>query len=156
MNGSWCLAVAIILFPTAPVLAHGSVIEHRQANAIEIRASYDNGDPMAEAQVTVYAPDEPTDPWLKGTTAEDGTFAFVPDPNLEGDWDVRVRKAGHGELISIPSEDSQSSRSQSVQSNNNWQGGGYTRLQKALMAALGVWGFIGTALFFARNRSNQT
>lgn len=156
MRWLWYFPVTIILFPTTPVIAHGTVIEHRQANAIEVRASYDNGEPMAEAQVTVYAPEDPTDPWLKGTTAEDGTFAFVPDTDFKGDWDVRVRKAGHGELISIPIEDSQSSRSQSAQASNNWQGGGYTRLQKALMAVLGVWGFIGTALFFARNRSNQT
>ncbi len=152
MRCLWFLPVAIVFLPAVPVFAHSTVIEHRQTNAIEIRAMYDNGEPMTEAQVTVYAPDNPSDPWLKGITTEDGRFAFVPNPDMEGEWDVKVRKAGHGDFISVPVEGSQ----QAAQSGKNWQGGGYTTLQKILMAALGVWGFIGTALFFARNRFHQT
>jgi len=150
------LSLAVSLFTASPALAHGVAIAHRETNAIEIRATYDNGDPMSNAQVTVYAPNNPTEPWLKGTTAEDGTFAFVPNSEMEGDWDVKVRQSGHGDLISIPVEQSETTSAEPTQASNRWQGGNYTPLQKAMMAALGVWGFIGTALFFARNKSNHS
>ncbi|MFP4132817.1 MAG: carboxypeptidase regulatory-like domain-containing protein [Halothece sp.] len=149
------LFLACLFGSASPVLAHGVAIEHRQTRAIEIRAAYDNGDPMAEGQVTVYAPEKPSQAWLKGTTAEDGTFAFVPDPELNGEWEVKVRKSGHGDLVRIPVEEPEENSSQQAQVNNDWQGGNYTPLQKILMGGLGVWGFIGTALFFARNRSHQ-
>ncbi|MFB6274900.1 MAG: carboxypeptidase regulatory-like domain-containing protein [Halothece sp.] len=150
------LSLAITLFSTPPALAHGVAIAHRQTSAIEIRATYDNGKPMSNAQVVVYAPNNPAEPWLKGTTTQEGTFAFVPDRDIQGDWDVKVRKSGHGDLISIPIENSETGSPQQTQASNRWQGGNYTPLQKAIMAALGVWGFIGTGLFFARNKSNNS
>ncbi|PSO48516.1 MAG: hypothetical protein BRC33_09490 [Cyanobacteria bacterium SW_9_44_58] len=150
------LSLAVSLLSTPPALAHGVAIAHRQTSAIEIRATYDNGDPMSNAQVVVYAPNNPAEPWLKGTTTEKGTFAFVPDRKMQGAWDVKVRQSGHGDLISIPVENAETASSQQTQAGNRWQGGNYTPLQKAIMAALGVWGFIGTGLFFARNKSNNS
>ncbi|MDR9402477.1 MAG: carboxypeptidase regulatory-like domain-containing protein [Halothece sp. Uz-M2-17] len=150
------LYLTLSLLSATPVLAHGAAIEHRKTSAIEIRATYDSGKPMANAQVTVYAPNDPTTPWLKGTTREDGTFIFVPDSDLSGNWDVKVRQSGHGDLVSIPLEKtSANTTSDQVQASNTWQGGNYTPLQKAIMAALGIWGFIGTALFFTRNQSEK-
>lgn len=149
------LSLLVTLFSASPAFAHGAAIAHRKATAIEIRATYDNGEPMEKAQVTVYAPDDPTTPWLKGETTQEGTFTFIPDPDLNGDWDVKVRQSGHGDLVTIPVESSESPSSPPTEARSDWQGGGYTPLQKAMMAALGVWGFIGTALFFARNQSNS-
>lgn len=148
--------VLVTLLSVSPAWSHGTSIEHRTAKAIEIRATYDDGKPMGEAQVTVYAPNDPTTPWLQGQTTEEGTFAFVPDPEMEGNWDVKVRQSGHGDLISIPLETAspqstvESPSPEATQAVSEWQGGGYTPLQKFIMAALGVWGFVGTALFFAR------
>ncbi|AFZ43236.1 hypothetical protein PCC7418_1028 [Halothece sp. PCC 7418] len=148
------------LLTAAPVFAHGAAIEHRKTSAIEIRATYDSGEPMANAQVTVYSPSNPTQPWLKGTTTDDGTFVFVPDPEVTGNWDVKVRQSGHGDLVSIPVETTPTTTASDpnpdpAQASNAWQGGNYTPLQKAMMAALGIWGFVGTALFFARNQSEK-
>jgi len=145
------------------VWAHGANISYQQTQAIEIQAQYDGGTPMDNAQVTVYAPDDPANPWLKGMTDAEGKFTFSPDPTVTGNWDVKVRQAGHGDLVSIP-----------IAGNANGDGGGgenntvqiataptsmnsgYTPLQKAVMAAVGVWGCVGTALFFARRKSSPT
>ena len=110
---------------------------------------------MDNAQVTVYAPDEPSTPWTKGTTDEEGRFSFVPDPSQPGNWEVRVRQAGHGDIISIPVE-SAANADQSTQSSNeaviSGDESGQTPMQKALLGAAGAWGFVGTALFFARRK----
>lgn len=150
------LSLGLFLLGTsAPALAHGATAEYRQVRAIEVRGSYDNGDPMSEAQVTIYAPENPNEPWLEGTTQEDGTFVFVPDPEQTGDWVARVRKGGHGDMTTIKAEIAQAEETQTQASSNDWQGGSYTPLQRGLMAILGVWGFVGTALFFARKKSEK-
>lgn len=158
MRWQFLIYLTLSLLSADPVLAHGAAIAHRKTSAIEIRATYDSGEPMSEAQVTVYAPNDPTTPWLKGTTREDGTFVFVPDPDVTGNWDVKVRQSGHGDLVSIPFEKTKTpeeTTSDQAQVSDSWQGGNYTPLQKAMMAALGVWGFVGTALFFSRNQSKK-
>ncbi len=141
-----------------PTLAHGAKIEYGQAAAIIIRATYDDGTPMAQAQAVVYSPDDPTTPWLKGMTDEQGRFTFVPDKDVSGNWDVKVRQSGHGSIISIPitegliasEEKPEIDRVELLSSNSD-----LTPLQKILMAAAGIWGFIGTALFFSRNPSSH-
>ncbi len=67
-----------------PVLAHGVKIEYGQTAAIIIRATYDDGTPMVKGQAVVYAPDDPTTPWLKGMTDEKGQFTFIPDREISG------------------------------------------------------------------------
>ncbi|ERN40250.1 hypothetical protein KR51_00031920 [Rubidibacter lacunae KORDI 51-2] len=135
---------------TTIVRAHGSAIDYRRAEAIELRATFDSGEPMAGAQVTVYAPYRPTEPWLKGTTDAGGRFTFLPDPKRAGSWDVKVRLAGHGTIVSIPGaeEDEVTTLAQTEWSSHS----GYTPLQTAVMAAAGIWGCVGTALFFSRDR----
>lgn len=148
------LSALFCLSATHPALAHGVSVEYRQTAAIEIRAAFDGGEPMADAQVTVYAPDDPTAPWLQGSTDEMGHFAFVPDRSLSGNWDVRVRKSGHGDIISIPLEATQEGEPMTT---TPWESarGGYTTVQKVTMAAIGVWGLVGTALFFARKKEKS-
>jgi nickel transport protein len=138
-----------------PVLAHGARIDYQQTSAIVIRATYDDGTPMAKAQAIVYAPNDPATPWLKGMTDESGKFSFVPDPDLSGDWDVKVRQSGHGDIVSIALDKGTITGEKtepvapgnSLTSNNNPN---YSPSQKMVMAIAGVWGFIGTALFFSR------
>lgn len=140
-----------------PVLAHGARIDYQQSSAIVIRATYDDGTPMAEAQAVIYAPNDPTAPWLKGMTNESGEFSFVPDPDLSGSWDVKVRQSGHGNIVSIPLDSGAISNEETVTMSSNAnvaKSSGYSTGQKLLMAIAGVWGFIGTALFFARKPNN--
>ena len=143
----WKLLVALFtlllaLGLTATAFAHGAKIEYTISMAIEICAAYDTGEPMAGGQVTVYAPDDPSTPWLTGVCDEEGRFTFTPDPSRPGTWDVQVRQSGHGDMVHIPvGEDVAMAGST-----------GYTPLQVVLMGASVVWGFVGSALFFSRRR----
>ena len=142
------LATAIALPKAA--LAHGANVEYRATEAITIQAKYDDGKPMANAQVVVYAPSDRASPWLQGTTDKSGNFTFVPNTNAEniGNWDVKVRQAGHGDITTIHVQDKLAVNKMTVAA-----GAGYTTAQKLVMAAAVGWGFIGTGLFFARSKS---
>ena len=137
------------------VLAHGANIGYRETSAITIEAKYDDGTPMANAQVVIYAPSDRATPWLKGTTDDSGNFTFVPDTDAEkvGNWDVKVRQAGHGDITSIPVTGDVGGNTADTQLSSD--GAGYTPSQKVFMAAAGIWGFVGTALFFSRSKSSK-
>lgn len=144
-----CLCISLLIW-SSKVLAHGSNIEYRQTTAIEIQANYDNNQPMANAQVIVYSSENPTKPWLKGTTDEKGRFTFTPDPNQQGSWDVKVRKAGHGNIVTIAMDE----EGLIISENSNYsEVHHYTPLQKAFLGLAGTWGFVGTALFFTRRKT---
>ncbi len=134
--------------------AHGAQIRHRKGVAVEAR--YDTGEPMADAQVAVFAPGQPETPVLTGTTDGDGLFWFVPEADSAGDvtpglWDVQVRLAGHGALLKVPISAEQRGQSATGRSGDS---DAVTPLQRMVMGAVGIWGFVGTALFFSR-RSSQ-
>lgn len=140
-----CLFFLLIIGLCLPVkaLAHGARIEYTIDVAIELVATYDNGEPMAGAQFAVYAPDDRSTPWLTGVCDDEGRFSFVPDTSKPGIWDVQVRQAAHGHWVHIPiGKDAAVTGS----------AGGYTTLQIVLMALCVVWGTVGTALYFSRRR----
>jgi len=134
------LVLLLVFGLTAVAFAHGAKIEYTINVAVEIRAAYDTGEPMAGGQVTVYAPDDPATPWMEGACDEDGHFTFTPDPSKPGVWDVQVRQAGHGDMVHIPIGEDMAMTGTT----------GHTPLQIVLMGACVVWGFVGTALFFSR------
>ena len=160
--------IAVSVSHSLPSLAHNTMIEYQATEAIAIEAKFDNGKPMTNAQVVVYAPDNPSVPWQKGLTDHKGQFTFIPDYDNQGDWSVKVRSAGHGSVISIPIQSLSSSsnieRSKNpptisaattktfsptlAKANNNTP---LSLTQKLVMAIMGSWGFVGTALFFSRN-----
>jgi len=137
------LALSLGLWLPAQAYAHGAKIEYTVGMTVEIVATYDNGELMASAQVTIYAPDEPSTPWETGVCDDEGRFSFTPDTANIGTWNVQVRQAGHGDIVHIPI---------GVASTGNG-GGGNTPLQIILMAVCVVWGSIGTALYFSRRRA---
>lgn len=137
--------ILLVLGATGTAFAHGAKIEYTLSTAVELVATYDTGEPLAGGQVTVYAPDDPTTPWLTGVCDDEGRFVFTPDPDKPGTWDVQVRQAGHGDIVHIPIGAGAASSG----------GGGFSPTQIVLMAACVVWGFVGTALFFSRrNRTS--
>jgi nickel transport protein len=135
----------LLLSMTRATFAHGAKIEYTVGMAVEIQASYDTGEPMASGQVTVYAPDDPSTPWLTGVCDQEGRFVFAPDTSKPGTWDVQVRRAGHGDIVHIE-----------IGAGAATSGGvGLTTPQILLMAACVTWGCIGTALFFSRKRGGD-
>jgi len=139
-----CILALGLALP-ASAYAHGAEIKYTVGTTIEIVASYDSGEPMAGAQVVIYAPDDPVNPWLTGVCDDEGRFSFSPDASKPGMWDVQVRQAGHGDIVHIPIGAGTEAPAGSI--------GGYTNLQIGLMAACVVWGSIGTALYFSRRRN---
>ena len=124
--------------------AHGVRIEYSVNLVVEIRAAYDTGEPMAGGQVTIYAPNDLSTPWMTGICDEQGHFTFSPDTSIPGIWDIQVRQSGHGDIVHIPIGE------ELITSG----GTSYSTFQIVLMAACVIWGMIGTAFYFSR-RSNQ-
>ena len=119
--------------------AHGTTVtvEH----AVTVRVNYETGQPLADAQVSVYSPAKPDMPWTTGMTNASGAFEFTPTSAEPGNWEVVVRNAGHGEVVTIPI---------GTNSGAMASGGTLSSGQKLLLGAALVWGCLGTALFFAR------
>ena len=145
----WKVIVTIIVFlalgPVLPgkALAHGVNIEYTSHVEITIVARYDTGEPLAGAQVVVYAPDDAAAAWLTGTCDDEGRFSFTPDTSKPGIWDIQVRLAGHGGMVHIPVGEGTATTGKI---------GGYSHLQLTLMVACVIWGSIGTALYFSPRR----
>jgi nickel transport protein len=125
-----------------PVEGHGTGYEILGRGGITIRAFFASGEPIARADVKVFAPRE-TEPHATLTTDADGVFTFRPD--RPGVWVLQVRdRGGHGVRINCDVNDDMVVE----------QAAGAGRIgavQKTIMAACVIWGFVGTALFFRRN-----
>ena len=90
--------LGLVLLWAQPGWSHGAIATVTQTFLVE--ASYSSGQPMSLAQVAVYSPDNPDEPWTLGQTNEQGEFEFSPDS--DGRWDVVIRQAGHGTTVSVP------------------------------------------------------
>ena len=138
------LALALVTL-AGVVSAHGARITYTVDLTVNLVAEFDSGEPMANAQVTVYSPADPATPWLTGETDEAGRFSFVPDTVPVGTWDVQVRTAGHGDIVHIPLGEGAALSGTT----------GYSASQIVLMAGCVIWGFVGTALYFSRGKSSR-
>jgi len=138
------LLTAVLFLVTAPVFGHGArVIWEIQGDSVHIAASFDDGQPLDRAQVTVFSGAAPSVPYIVGVTDENGEYSFLPDREESLDWDVQVRSAGHGDIVHL---------SLAEESIVHTEQGIFTTLQIVLMSACVIWGFVGTALFFASRR----
>ncbi len=72
------------------------------SDELAFTSTYSTGEPMAEATVTIYAPNNPDIPWQEGTTDEGGNFAFLPDESIPGDWRIEFGQGGHQDIWVIP------------------------------------------------------
>ncbi|MGF1536921.1 MAG: carboxypeptidase regulatory-like domain-containing protein [Elainellaceae cyanobacterium] len=144
LSGSLLGALITASLSGQAAIAHGVDLVVEPAQSLQVKAAYDSGEPMTDAAVVIYAPDNPEEPWATGTTDEQGYFTFVPDRALAGNWDIQVRQAGHGDIVSVP-----------VSADSDRLGEPVTAaqltspLQKGLMIGSVFWGCLGTALFFS-------
>ncbi|MEL6458508.1 MAG: carboxypeptidase-like regulatory domain-containing protein [Cyanobacteria bacterium J06636_27] len=165
---------ATLSLPTK-ILAHGTKISYENTEAIVIKATYNTGEPMGKAQISVYTPDNPSQPWLTGTTDEKGRFLFQPDSTTSGNWEVKVRHLGHGGVVKVPVTTAQPKKTQQTQPTASPNSSTpeqvvrvpesdihaervsaieYTPVQRGLMIASVIWGCVGTALFFLNRKKN--
>ena len=70
---------------------------------LEFTSTFSSGEPVQDAQVTIYAPSNPEEPWVELTTDENGQFSFIPDESIPGDWEIRIEQdVSHGDLWTVP------------------------------------------------------
>ncbi len=152
MKVGWgCLLLGLVgsgLLTPSPAGAHGVEIGHTQAGAIRVYAKYDSGESMAGAQVRVFSPADPQNPWLEGQVDPQGQFYFQPDRGIPGPWEVMIRQAGHGGVITVPVAAADQPEVMAEEGS-----GSLSPLHRGLLMGTTVWGFVGTALFFARRRA---
>jgi nickel transport protein len=87
----------------APAFAHSVQTDYRLvAGALELQSTFTTGEALAGAEVTVYAPHDPTHSWLSGVTDPTGTFVFQPDRTLPGEWIVKIGQGDHGDELAVP------------------------------------------------------
>ncbi len=141
---TFILILALLLLNILPLtaLAHGVDFKYESNSSYLITGSYDDGSPLSAAQVSIYAPDDPQNPWGTGTSDEQGQYLFTPDLTKPGIWTVQFRQAGHGGNIKLDIGGQKNSSSSTS----------YSTTQIVLMIIAVLWGFIGTALYFKRER----
>jgi len=128
------------------VFAHGTTITYTTESTYSFTATHDDGTALSEAQVIIFAPSNPEEPWKKDICDLEGKFSFSPDSSIEGTWTVQFRKAGHGDMVSFEVGN------RNNHGNGNPVSGGpnaFTVAQKIIMALCVVWGLVGTALYFS-------
>ncbi|MEB3230942.1 MAG: carboxypeptidase-like regulatory domain-containing protein [Leptolyngbyaceae bacterium] len=145
------LTASAVMGSPIPVLAHGVQIESEPIQSLQMRALFESGDPMANAQVTIYSPADLQTPWQQLSTDENGYFVFTPDPAIPGNWEVQVRQAGHGDLVRVAVDDNSSGLPLAYAGGTPYSGG-QSPVQKWGTIAAAVWGFVGTALFFSQRQ----
>ena len=141
-------SILLLLTIAVPVYGHGAHLYwEMNGDSVKVTAAFDDGQPMDGAQVTVFSEAAPTVAYTSGIADENGEFTFLPDAQISQNWDVQARKAGHGDIIhfSLTEDDD----------DELITGKNFTVLQIVIMSASVVWGFIGTALFFASKRKKN-
>ncbi|MEM9486740.1 MAG: carboxypeptidase regulatory-like domain-containing protein [Cyanobacteria bacterium P01_F01_bin.116] len=151
-------SLGLLLLCSQPGWSHGAIATVTRTFAVE--ASYASGEPMAQAQVVIYSPENPDQPWTTGKTNQEGVFEFSPD--IDGNWDVVIRQAGHGTTVSVPVETEQIPVAQIEESKTTVQPPTTALvsssepltnpLQRWASAGAALWGMVGTVLFFSRGK----
>ena len=87
---------------TAPLSGQEQAVQPRTGSSIELQTGFFNGEPLKGATVSVYAPNQPGRVWAKGTTDSKGRYHFTPDASIQGDWEVKISRAGHADILTVP------------------------------------------------------
>ncbi|NJM95778.1 MAG: carboxypeptidase regulatory-like domain-containing protein [Acaryochloridaceae cyanobacterium CSU_5_19] len=97
------LLLAIVGLPSK-ALGHAIETNYVLENSSNVKftATFSSGEPLGNAKVNIYSPNNPDTPAIETTTNEKGEFTFVPDPKAQGDWEVSIKKEGHADYLTVP------------------------------------------------------
>lgn len=73
-----------------------------QSTQLEIQSTFSETESFPNAPVVVYSPENPDQPWMTGTTDENGKFAFEPEPGVTGTWSVEIGEDSHWDQLNVP------------------------------------------------------
>jgi len=82
------VALAVLL----PCKAPAAGLDLFAAHTVTVQFATQDGKPMADAEVKVYAPGDPTQVYKTGRTDKDGKFDFAAD--RDGMWTAEARTGG--------------------------------------------------------------
>ncbi|MEM6501799.1 MAG: hypothetical protein AAF685_08170 [Cyanobacteria bacterium P01_C01_bin.89] len=86
--------------------AHAITTDYRllpeRINTLEIQSTFSEVESFPNAPVVVYSPENPDQPWMTGTTDENGKFAFQPEPGVTGIWSIEIGEDSHWDQLYIP------------------------------------------------------
>lgn len=104
------LSAGVVLGSAAPAFAHAVQTDYfvdlfAAELSLEFTASFSTGEPMVDAEVIVYAPNDAETPWAEGQTDAEGQFTFEPDPELVGEWRIEFKQDGHEDIRIVPIDD---------------------------------------------------
>ncbi|MBB5022518.1 carboxypeptidase regulatory-like domain-containing protein [Desulfurispira natronophila] len=138
--------LCFVLLSAGASYGHGVVVHTEVQQAIQVEGVYDDGTPMAEAQVLVFSPGNPRTPWKTTTTDEQGKVSIVTDPEVLGRWSIQLRQAGHGATVYLDME------GDTVEVISRTESGW---LKTTLIFALVLWSALATAGYFKRGRARH-
>jgi nickel transport protein len=107
---SLLLSICLCLGGAVPAWAHAVQTDYfvdlfASELQLEFTATFSTGEPMAEATVIVYAPEDRETPWEESLTDEAGHYTFKPDAALPGDWRIEFKQEGHADIRIVPVDD---------------------------------------------------
>jgi len=93
------LVLLLAMLCVSPVSAHkafvGAFLTGDADDEVQIKAWYEGGAPMAEAETTIYKiEDGEKEVYLEGTTDADGFFTFEPEYKVT-QYSIKVEQVGH-------------------------------------------------------------
>ncbi|MGC1310142.1 MAG: carboxypeptidase-like regulatory domain-containing protein [Phormidesmis sp.] len=88
--------------PDAPTSADSVAPAERAVESLELQSTFSNGQPLKGAKVTVFAPEQSFRPYTTGVTDGQGRFTFEPNVALTGEWEVKIKRDGHSDIIYVP------------------------------------------------------
>ena len=99
----------LVALAMAPSVAHAHAIStdyrlllEQPNQPLEIQSSFSEIEAFPNAPVVVYSPENPDEPWMTGTTDENGRFTFQPEPGVTGVWSVEIGEDSHWDQLYIP------------------------------------------------------
>ncbi|WP_026072745.1 carboxypeptidase-like regulatory domain-containing protein [Nodosilinea nodulosa] len=97
------MVLALVGFP-AQAWAHQVETFYTMDTQLEFQSKFSSGEPFAGATVSIYAPNNPDEPWMTTTTDSEGRFAFLPDESIPGDWEVAIEDEfkSHADYWTVP------------------------------------------------------
>jgi nickel transport protein len=124
---------------------------------LEFTSTFSTGEPVQEAKVTIYSPENPDEPWAELTTDEAGRFSFDPDESIAGNWEIRIEQGiGHADLWTVPVSDEIGvdfdNITQSIEEDEPTY---FASVNPGVLAGVGLLGlsaFVGGLVYATRNR----
>jgi nickel transport protein len=97
------LSLALVGFPSQ-AWAHQVETNYMLGSQLQFQSRFSTGEPFAGARVTIYAPNQPDQPWQTLTTDSQGQFSFLPDRTIVGNWEVRIEDEdqSHADYWTVP------------------------------------------------------